>query len=395
MAFTQGILDNVQLSGEQSTVLYPYLREVYINECPLVTRLPRLPSEGAVFSIVSYDIRPRSYTLAAAFTASGADLDITLVDASPLLVGDVLEVKDTAGTATERVEIVSMTSATVFNVRRAREGTSVIANTAGGSADSLIVTLIGNSRTGSEYDQEAARAIRTAIEQYIQTFQIPVQVGGLANAVRNTHLPAGFSDVFSMEQKIALNTMMVDEEYTSYYGIGEKAVAQGDRAKQKGARTLIATFNGGSNLVTSPLNAAAYKPEDLVRDTIQKIIDAGGDPDAMLCSTDFLGGLMTWGFPAMNVTPRESALGVAIKEIVVPFASGPITLIPSPKLKRGSAIVLTSSDACIREVRAEQFKPRGSRGDVNEGDALSSIALELGHAGWHAMVENITAYSAA
>src|SRR6185503_11650128 len=167
----QGILENISLSTEQVTVLYPYLREVFINETPLVSRASMQPAEGAVYNIVSYDVRPRNYTLGAAITTGATT--ITLTDATPLLVGDVLELIKTDGSATERIEVTA-TSATAPTIRRAREGTTAVANDTTGAAGTLVVKLIGNSRTGAEIDQQANRAVRTLVEQYVQTFQFPV-----------------------------------------------------------------------------------------------------------------------------------------------------------------------------------------------------------------------------
>lgn len=395
MAAVQGILQNISLVNEQTTVLYPYLREVFINETPLITRLPREVAEGQVYNMITYDVRPRTYTLAAAFTASGADLDITLATegASSLMVGDVLEVLDTAGTASERVEVTEIVSNTVVNVRRAREGTTVIANTAAGAAASLVVTLIGNSRTGAEVDVAGKRTVRTLTPQYVQTFQSPVQVGGLANAVRNTRLPAGFSDVFSLEQQVAMTEMMRDQEYSSYYGIGEAPSAAGDRAKQKGVRKQISAYNSGSNLKLAA--GASYTFLSFVADAIQKCIDGGGDPDSVICSTSFLTGLLTWGFAKQQITtPRLNELGLPINEIAVPFASGIITFIPSYQMKAGSACVLTSRDAKMRFIREEFWQQRGLRGDAKEGDFIADTCVELGHPGWHAWVEGITSFAA-
>jgi hypothetical protein len=388
----QGILENISLSAEQTTVLYPYLREVFINETPLVSRTRREPAEGQVYNIVSYDVRPRTYTLNAAVAATNADTNLTLVDATPLMLGDVLELIKTDGTATERLEVKSITSGTVVVVRRARESTTAVANDTTGGASANVVTLIGNSRTGAEIDQQAKRTVRTLTPQYVQTFQNPVQVGGLANAVRNIRLPSGISDVFSLEQKVAMTEMMRDEEYTSYYGLGEAPVNPGDRAKQKGLKKQITGYNAGANVRLAA--GASYTFLNFVADGIQKCIDGGGDPDAVLCSTSFLTGLQTWGFAKMQVTtPRASLLGLPINEIAVPFASGVVSFIPSFQLKPGTACVLTSSDVLMRYIRQEFWNQRGNRGDAREGDFIADVCVEVGHPGWHSWVEGITSFA--
>ena len=84
-------------------------------------------------------------TLAAAVAAG--DAQITLDDASPFMVGDVLELA-----SGERVEVTAdpNPATNVVPVRRGAEGT-----TAGTGRRRRPVRLIGNSRTGAEVDQSA------------------------------------------------------------------------------------------------------------------------------------------------------------------------------------------------------------------------------------------------
>jgi TusA-related sulfurtransferase len=388
----QGILQNVSLTNEQVTVLEPYLREVFCNEAPLYSRLPVEPVGNNVFEIITYDLRPAAYTLAGAFTASTGSTTLTLADATALQVGDVLEVLDTAGAATERVEVTAAsTDGVTVTVRRARESTTVIANTAGGSAGSLVVSLIGNSRTGAEVNQQGRRAVRTLVEQYVQTFQYAVEVGGLANAVTATRLPAGISDVFSMNQKVAMTEMVREIERTLYYGIGEKPTAAGDRAKMKGFRTLIKNFNGGANYTASA--GASFTKLNFAA-AIQKAFDGGGNPDVCVCASNLLTGLSTWSVGLQQFPdPRTNALGLPIREFQAPFLGQPITFIPSLTMKAGSFLVGTSSDLKMRRIREAFWTPRGIIGDAKQGDYIGDYTAELGHPGWHQFTEGITSFA--
>ena len=395
MAVTD-ILKNVSLATEQVTVLYPYLREVFINETPLITRTPRQSAEGASYSIITYNVRQRPHTLNAAINNTGTTL--TLTDTTDLMIGDVLELQNSAGSATERVYVSAVPTNTTVTITRAAEGTSAVANDTNTNT-SLTVTLIGNSRFGSEVDQVATRSARVAIPQYTQTFLYPVQIGGLANAVRNTRLPAGISDVFSLEQKTKMTEMMRDAEYTSYYGKGE-APTSAITGKQKGLKTLIGYWNGtgamaaGSNVNVKTSAGGSYTMLNFVADGIQKALDGGGDPDTVICSTSFMTGLATWGFAKQQVIqPRQNELGTPIKEIEVPFTTGPVTFIPSYQLAAGTAIVLTSKDVTMRYIRPEFWQPRGIRGDAREGDFIGDLCVEVGHPGWHAWVEGVTGFA--
>lgn len=387
----RGILENVSLGIEQVVEISPYLREVFINEAPFISRTERVPAPGTTFQIDTYDVRPRTYTLGAALTVGATT--ITLNDTTPLLVGDVLEVIDGAGATLEHVEVTDIPSATTATIRRAREGTVAVANdNATSTVASRTVTLIGNSRTGAEIDQVANRAVRTIVTQYCQTFQYPVQVGGLANAAPNTRIPAGFSNVFSMEQQVKMSEMMRDVEYTMYYGLGEAAATPGDRPKMKGLKKMISAYNAGANIRTNA--GANYTKFNFIADTIQKTVDAGGNPDVFLVSTDFITGLATWTGGGTNfIQPRANAFGTTIDEFYASFTGKPVQFIPSYQLKKGSVFALTSDDIRVGYIREEFMQLRGNRGDARECDLIGDLTVSLAHPGWHSVVEGITSWA--
>lgn len=389
---TVGILTPIEFTTEQPTVLSAVAREVFVDEAPLFARLPHRMATSEVYSIVSYDVRPEIHALNAAFTADAADIDITLTDATPIMIGDVLELLDTAGTSAERVEVVSLVSATVVNVRRAREGTTVLANTAGGAAATKVVRLIGNSRTGAEIDQQAYRPIRTSVEQYVQTFQRPVQVGGKAESISNVVLPPGASSVMGQDRAVKLVDQVREIERTFYYGEGEKPVAAGDRAKMKGLKKLISAYASGAHVTVAA--GASYTMASFIAASIAKIYAAGGMADTILCSTDFLTGLHTWVPGKQSIMgTRTTSLGYPITEFIMPLNAQPLTFVASAGLRQGSAFVLTSSDLEIRALRETYWQPRGNRGDAIEGDWIGDYTMHMNRPSWHAYVAGITSYA--
>src|SRR5438067_173879 len=101
----QGFLNSYDSSAQIINDIHVFSTAWYSNRCPLVTRLPRQPALADKFDIVNRFYRARTATLSGAFTASTGSTTITVTDSSPFLAGDVLEVLDTAGSATERVEV--------------------------------------------------------------------------------------------------------------------------------------------------------------------------------------------------------------------------------------------------------------------------------------------------
>ena len=92
----------------------------------------------------------------------------------------------------------------------------------------------------------------------------------------------------------------------------------------KGISSLIQT-----NSTSSPTNAAAYKPSDLVRDTLQACFNGGGNPTILLVSTDFLSGFAVWGHAAMRLQAGSNVSAPRSISSKAPFLSG-ISIIPAP-----------------------------------------------------------------
>ena len=286
----QGAFDNqAQIRNDVAVVAINW----FVNRCPLVTRVPRVGCGSTTFTMVNRSFRSRVAALAAAVATS--DAQIALVDASPFMNGDVLEL---AGG--ERVEIVADPNVTtnVVQVRRGVEGTSP-----GTGAINDIVRLIANSRTGSEVNQSGVAYKPVGVNQYCQTWQHPVQVGGALQASHGYQGVQGVGSPFEQGKMDALQNLMDDMEASSYYGRGEDPSVT-SRPKQKGLRALLA-----GNLTTAPTNAGAYKPTDLIRDTLEKCRTGGGDPDVLIVSTNFMTGLATWGHAAQRIEAGVNVFG--------------------------------------------------------------------------------------
>src|SRR6185437_5220285 len=176
------------------------------------------------------------------------------------------------------------THATTPTVTGAYAGTTGANHTSGVAA-----YLIGNTRTGAEVDIAAINRIQVVIEQYNQTVQHAISIGGSLQA--NANFVSGEGNTpFARDMMLKLQECVDDFERSMYYGKGVKRDGTTTRPMMKGLASLIT-----SNVVTSPTNASAYKQSDFIRDTIQPCYDKGGKPNLLLVSTDFLTGFAIWG----------------------------------------------------------------------------------------------------
>jgi hypothetical protein len=376
-AYLQGIQNAFDNQAEIRNNIYVVASNWFVNRCPLVTRIPRVPVGSTTFTIISRSFRPRVATLANSIAVS--DTQISLVDVSPFMNGDVLELA-----SGERVEIIGdpNLATNTIPVRRSAEGTS-----AGTGAANDTVRLIGNSRTGSEINQNGVAMKPVGVTQFCQTWQHPVQVGGSLQASSAFETSPGARTPFEQNKMDALQNLMDDLEYSSYYGRGEDP-AVASRPKQKGLKTLLT-----ANLTTNPINAGAYKSTDFIRDTLQECRINGGDPDVLLVSSNFMTGLATWGQAVQRIDAGVNVFGTPIDVFEAPFLGG-VSIIEAPLLKPFTAICLTSSEVRMRMKRNEFWNPRGIRGDAYEGDWIAEGAIEVDNQAHHAWVEGITAFSA-
>lgn len=376
-AYSQGMPLYSDFQPQIINDIYVIAANWFVNRTPFVTRVPRVGVGSTKFEIISRKVRPSSTTLGAA-VADGTSTTITLADASLFMNGDVLEFA-----TGERVQITAdpNVSANTVTVVRGVEGTTAAAQTSGGT-----VLLIGNSRTGSEVDQNAIALKPTVVDQYCQTWQHPVQVGGSLQATTGFQTQAGVTTPLQQFQMDSLQNLMDDMERTTYYGKGDDGTSTG-RPKQKGLRTLI------TNLITSPTNAGAYTPTDFVRDIGETSRRNGGQVDVVLVSTEFMSGLAKWGQPIERLDAGATALGVNINTFYAPFLGG-LTLIEAPLLRAYTAVGLTSQLCRMRMKRNEFYNPRGNRGDAVEGDYIAEGAVEVDNPEKHVWLEGITAFSA-
>lgn len=347
----------------------------FVNRTPLISRLPKLPTGSPQFKITNDNYRPRSTTLTAA-NADSTTATITVADTSIYQPGDVVEVDS------EVMLITSITNTTVAAVTRGYAG-----STAATHANAAVVNLITDTATGAEVDRTSVSRIPSATTQYCQTVHHAYQVGGALQA--DTNYVSGFASPLDRDRMLAMQHCMDDFESACYYGKGVGLSASTTKQMMTGLRSLMTTNN-----TTSPTNSAAYKPSDLVRDTIQACFSSGGNPSLLVVSADFLTGMSVWGHAAMRIDAGANVFGTPIDMFEAPFLSG-ISIIPAPLLRPGTAICLSGPEVRIRLKRAMFDKPRGSRGDAFEGDIIMEGAIELDNEAHHAWVSGVTAFAAA
>lgn len=390
-AYEQGPL--TQYSAYAAGIIPPDVLGIainwFVNRTPLISRLPKVPVGSPNFLITRDNYRPRSVAIATIADNSNTTITITPTTSGAWTVSDssIFDVGDVVQVESEYMLVTSPGNNTGNNtivVTRGYAGSSATSH-----ANTAAMYLVGNSRTGAETEVKSVSRIPQTQTQWCQTVQHVYQVGGSLQA--DTNYVTGFASPLDRDRMLAMQHVMDDFESSCYYGPGVALTggSASTRPVMYGLNNLIVTNN-----TTSPTNAAAYKPSDLVRDTIQKAFDNGGNPNFLLVSTDFLTGFGVWGSPLVRLDAGATVFGVAIDQFEAPFLDG-ITVVPAPLLRAGTAICLAEPEIRVRLKRPMFDKPRGSRGDATEGDIIMEGAIELDNEAHHAYVSGITGFAAA
>jgi hypothetical protein len=355
--------------------IYGIALNSYVNRTPLFTRLPQAPLGSLTFKTSTVLFRPSSQVLNNGGTVGSGDSTATVTDGSVYQTGDVIEC------GTEGMLITGISSNTI-TITRGYGNTSAASHT-----DGSTVYLIGNTRTGGEINVNGISRVPTTVTQYAQTFQHPYQVGGSLNSSTDFALPPGVTSVVGRERMMAIQNQSDDWERSLYYGFGVSIGSSTAKPMMSGLRALIAT-----NKTLQPTNYTTYGPTDLIRDTLEPVYAAGGNPNVLVMSPDWMQGLQSWGQGLLRLSSGETEFGIAIDTFEAPFLNG-VSLIFAPLLRNGTVICLSDQEIRVRIKRAMFDKPRGSQGDADQGDILSEGALELDNESHHAWVSGITGFA--
>jgi hypothetical protein len=377
MAYNVGLTGPYPFDADIKPSLFAAAVNFYPNRTPLVSRLPNYPTNANVIKAVDDKYRASKTTINQANGITNSDTSVILTDATFLTVGDVLNL----GTEAVQVTAVDATNNTV-TITRGYGG-----STAAAHANSLATYLIATAATGADVDLSANQRQFDTTLTYPQTVQHAYQIGGsLEGKSGNAAIPMGMSSFVSYQVAKATMEVLDDFERSIYYGVPQAISSNTARPMMCGIANRLTT-----NKTTSPTNASAYKPSDLERDLFQTAYAGGGQPDLMVCSTDFRQGFTVWGVNLLLLRPGDTAFGIDIEVWQSPVVNAKIIF--APLLRSGTAFCLTSEEIYMAWAREVFDKPRGSRGDAFEGDIIGEGSVVLNNEAHHAWVEGVTGFA--
>lgn len=376
MAYNIDLTGPFDYDGVISNDFFAAASLYFADRAPLVSRLPNRPCSASTVKAVDDAFRAKSTTINEGAAFAIGDTTLTLTDGTFFLPGDVIQIES-------ELLLVTAASGNNLTVTRGYAGTTAAAH-----ADATVTYLIGNTRTGAEVDQSALTRVFDTSLTYPQTAQQPYQIGGSLEAKSgNMVFPMGFSSMVGYQRAKAMQEVLFDLERSAYYGQVVPLAGDTTRPMMRGLRQRLVT-----NITTAPTNASAYKPSDLQRDLFSRARAGGGQPDILICSQEFEQAFFVWG---LNLTLNPSTidvLGVNVTTWRAP-AIGGASIVFAPLLRPYSAFVLTSEEVSMAWVREPFDKPRGSRGDAEEGDVIGEGCILVNNESHHAWVEGITGWA--
>lgn len=363
-----------------SLVAFP----MYINYTPILSRIRKAPSGQEEFTQLGHGMRPNQFKLMASITTTSTTFSVD--DASILLNGDVLELP-----TGEHVEIAAdpNTTANTIAVTRSMEGTTAAAITVV-SGSEPIGYLVQNSRTGAEEFQHGIFPNSWTQKNWVQRAQYPVEISGVLMDTANWVNEMGAPNPLDFGRMHQLMNMMHGYERAFIYGLGEsRAVSATKRPKTKGILKRLAEVN---NVVTpTTQDAAAYTPEFLFRDLWGQI---GGFQDLLVMSPDWRAALAAWKIGIALMDMGTTDFNMRIETFTIP-TFGPQAVVFDPQLRSGTALALRNDDLVCRYMRLPSWKPRGSTGDVEKGDLIAAMGIQVNNPELQRAVVGVTGFAAA
>jgi hypothetical protein len=220
-------------------------------------------------------------------------------------------------------------------------------------------------------------------------FQFPVEVGGSAQATSAQVFPGGVTSPLDFNKMMQLQNCIDAVENSIYYGRAE-APTSSVTAKMNGIRNWLSTNKVTSANISA---ASAYTAVDITRDLIASAQAAGGKPDIIFMSSDFMVGLATWGQGLQRLQAGSTELGVSINMFYAPWLPG-CYIVPAPLLRAKTAFAVTSEDIAIKVLRNPYWNMRASLGDRYQGEWICEAAIEIRNEQHHAWLEGVTGFAA-
>jgi hypothetical protein len=361
----------------------------WVNTNPLFTRLPSYPCGQIEFTVQGTTNRPATVQLTAAIDAAATVLP--LADVSYLMNGDTLELTFADGTV-EMMEITGDPNEAASTVPVKRGDAFTVA---GAAPINTQLRIISNSRTGGEELQKGIAPRHWTQKNWIQSSMHPVEVAGVTMDTANYRtgsISPGAATPLDAYRMRALGDMTDGFDRMILY---QRGVAPSDtdtkRTKTKGVRQQC---QDAGSYIFRPQNYAAYSPYDFFRDLHAGPAEVGGSPNLYFMSTDWVGGLMRWKFPLVQIDMGTTVFEVTIEGFTSEMAPGGI-FIKHPKMKAGSIFACNSADLFLRHMRKPFWKPRGSLGDTYKGDLISRFGVQLNSAEQARFIEGIQGFAPA
>lgn len=177
----------------------------------------------------------------------------------------------------------------------------------------------------------------------------------------------------------ALERLVDAMERSAYYGEGPHP----RWPEQLGLRALLRTNR------FSPPGGPGVAGPGLLPGALRACREAGGDPDVVIVSPEFVAGFGAWGGPLRRSDAGVNVFGHEIDCFETDLLPG-VTVLSTSRLRPGDAVALTSGGVRMRMLANEHWVPTRFAGG---GDWAAEGAVDVDREAHHAWVEGVRGFA--
>lgn len=339
------------------------------TETPLLSRLGRaslsFPCDQVKHEWLEDELRPRTSTLAAAYTAGSGTLQVATDAGKNFAIDDLLMVGDNV------LQILSgPPGADVFIVVGGMGG-STDADAALGATVTKIASALPE---GSVSRQDATKVHLVRPYNYTQIFRDQCLISGTMAVIRRY----GYVSERAYQEEKVMRQLAIDMEYAMLYSVRSYDAGPPRRSSMGGMFEYI-LLAGVSGAWPTVVNASgAQMTETLLNNTLQAIWTKGGMPDLMIVNGFNKRLISSWSSPRVRIE-REDNMGGG--PIIGQYESefGTLDIMLNRWLRASDVPLITSADVGIGPLQGREFGSREvpSLGDYQQTEVLGEYTMEV------------------
>lgn len=237
--------------------------------------------------------------------------------------------------------------------------------TAATHAASAVVHIISVLRVEGADSRTARARGRTRPSNHLQTFEQPVEISGIQDAIKKL---GGITSEIDYQLMQAMRTIALELEKTLIMGVKSQA----------GTDTTFRTMGGLWALISTNRTSDSGSVDTTALEAdIRTVFNAGGVPRAVVCDGKMAQDIANLYSDRIRTDVDTTIGGVNITSIINPLGVGPIAIIPHRQVAAGEYYMLDTGKIGLGFVRPFFMKDLADDGDADKRAIFGDYTLQL------------------